>query len=251
MTTHPEHDLLSAYVDGDLDAAEQRTVDTHLAGCDEARALLRAIRATVADLALIDMPAMDPQVGFAIRSGLARERKLATRSKRYTWIAGAAAASLVAIFSVAIVANGNNDSARTLGGGTAATAPDLLALGDLSEQSVNEVLQGYVRENFTMEAAGGSPARDDAAGTGLAAEPETQPYGTTQDAATFAQCLRTIERESAAARLVRSLAATYKGEPAYLLIFEIPADRPERVEIWVTTRDTCETRYFAQERVTR
>lgn len=254
MTPHSEHELLSAYADGELDAAERRSVDSHLAGCAEARTILDAIRGTLADMALLDEPAMDPQAGFAIRSALARERKLSSRGRRYAWVSGAAAAAIVAVFSVAVL-NGD-DAGRSTGGAAAdASRPQLLAEGNLDESSVGGVLRAYLSERF---GAGASAAEDSSAAvtaggsgeqvqTSALTGPNTKAYraGSREDR-TFGECIRAIERESDSVRLVRSLAGTYKDEPVYILLFEVPATDPERVEMWVTTRDTCAVRYFTQ-----
>ncbi|HVL90690.1 MAG TPA: zf-HC2 domain-containing protein [Actinomycetota bacterium] len=254
MTTHPEHEQLSAYADGELGATERVAVEAHLAACGKAREMLAAIRATLADFAALDEVEMDPQVGFAIRSALARERKLSSRTRRYAWAGGAAAAALVGILSFAILGGGPNP-ARDASGAGLGGGPQLMAMEDLDEDSALRVLETYVQENYAFPGARGDMGGDDAAAetavlTHAPPAPEIQAYSAA-DATTFADCIRTIERESDSARLVRSIAATYKGEPVYVLIFEIPAERPDRVEMWITARDSCETRYFSQANVNR
>lgn len=257
MMAHAEHDLLSAYADGELDVAERRTVEAHLATCPAARDLLEAIRATLADFAALDPVEMDPQVGFAIRSALARERKLSSRSRRYAWAGATAAAALIGIVSFAILGGGQNAARDAGGGATTMSAPELLVTEDLDEESALRVLETYVQENFAFPEAAAGMGGDSADDVNGSAESLKAPPAPAMrayqgaDASTFTECIRTIERESDSVRLVRSIAATYKGEPVYLLIFEIPAGRPDRVEMWITAQSNCETRYFSQANVNR
>lgn len=241
MTSHPEHDLLSAYADGESDARERAVLEAHLSSCGEARAVLGAIRATLDDLALMDEPQMDPQVSFAIRGAVARERKLSGRGRRYGWATGAAAAALIGV--VAFMTFGpERGTVDGVSGGT--SAPQAFSDENYTKGTVGAVLDelaaeygpGSAKRNDTTAAA---PAADSGAGTEVfSAESADQ---------NFAECLTTIERESDSARLVRSLAARFEGNAVYLLMFEVPAKNPKRLELWVVSRGTCDIRYFTQE----
>lgn len=246
MTSHPEHDLLSAYADGETDAHERATIESHLATCAEARELLAAIRSTLRDLDAAGEPEMDPQVSFAIRAALARERKLAGRGRRYAWAAGAAAAALIGVVGFVTLRPDGAALDRTSGAGGA-------ALEAFSDQNYTKDSAGSLLQSEASKHAGGrsaatttemtageaGPAEDSAAAAGQFSAKQADDVG-------FRECLLTIEREPKDANLVRSIAARFEGEPVYLLLFEVPAGKPTRLELWVVARSGCDVRYFVQ-----
>lgn len=247
MTSHPEHDLLSAYADGETDASERAAVESHLASCPDARALLGAIRSTLHDLDAVGEPPMDPQVSFAIRAAVARERKLAGRGRRYGWAAGAAAAALIGVVGFVTLRPDGATPDRTTGG-AGAVALEALADQNYTKDSAGTLLQsmasdyGSARAATTTEMSAEAPPQDSAASG-------AQFSGSSADQTGFRDCLVTIERESKDANLIRSIAARFEGEPVYLLMFEVPAGKPVRLELWVVARAGCEIRYFVQRKI--
>src|ERR1051326_4393796 len=103
MTTHAELEQLSAYVDGELTQHESVAVEAHVATCAECTSVLAAIRATLAALGALDEPTPSPQDSWALRSAIAKERRIASRGKRMWWLSGAAAAVAVGILTFALV----------------------------------------------------------------------------------------------------------------------------------------------------
>lgn len=245
MTSHPEHDLLSVYADGDADAHERTAVEAHLASCADARTLLAAIRSTLQDLDAIGEPEMDSQVSFAIRSAVARERKLAGRGRRYGWAAGAAAAALIGVVGfVALRPDGATPDRTT--GGAGAVALEALADQNYTKDSAGSLLQSLASEYSDARTAATTTEMNAEAPPQDSAASGAQFSGGSADETGYRDCLMTIERESKDANLRRSIAARFEGEPVYLLLFEVPAGKPTRLELWVLARADCEVRYFTQ-----
>ena len=100
MSGH-ERERLSAYLDGELPAAERAEVAAHLAVCPECAELLAAFAAVDEEAGSLPAEAPDGYFeGFAARvtARLAAERPLATRSRRLpAWTWAAAAALLLAV----------------------------------------------------------------------------------------------------------------------------------------------------------
>ncbi len=105
MTNHPG-ELLSAYLDGELDPGEQRTVLDHLGGCAACQAELGGLDA--ARSAVRSLPMLEPPPFV-----LAPDPVAAVVPLRHRWsvrIAAAAAAAIVGVASVGAV-RGNSDAA--------------------------------------------------------------------------------------------------------------------------------------------
>lgn len=86
--THPG-DLLTGYLDGEVSAAERRSVADHLAGCDACGELLQDLRETrslLRSLPLLDLPLP------ALRSGLRRSRRPSV-----AWAVSGVAAAMLAL----------------------------------------------------------------------------------------------------------------------------------------------------------
>lgn len=272
MSPHSEHELLSAYADGALTDAERVAVERHLAACAEARSVLGAIRATLSDLAGLDDPEIDAQVSWAIRSAVARERRLTGRARRWSWAAGAAAASVVAVLAFTLAARDGGPGARSAAGtATLAEAPRPGA--DYDEASAQGLLQNLFAGRFALaldassegvaaravEPAGAAAGEDQASPEALSAPPAPEPDTFTVQAAKrtasqkrFRECVAAVEKTSKQPPgLLLAFEATYKRETAYFLFFEVPAAEPNRLELWVLAADSCEVRYFAQAKLSR
>lgn len=88
--------LLSSYVDGQVSPRQSRQVEEHLSGCDECRAELESLRATVALLQAL--PQLDLPRSFALASPPMPARARPT----YFWATGLAT-SVAALLLVAVV----------------------------------------------------------------------------------------------------------------------------------------------------
>jgi hypothetical protein len=69
---HPSQRALSRYVDGDLDAAGQRSVEEHVRCCERCTRLLDSLAATVAALGALP-PASSPEIADSVISALRAE----------------------------------------------------------------------------------------------------------------------------------------------------------------------------------
>src|SRR5437660_8141806 len=98
MSTHPDPEQLSAYVDGELTGDERDDLEQHLTGCSDCSATLRALRATLADMRALPAPVPSEQEAWALRAAIAKARKRpATRYQRWAIAAGSVAAVAIAV----------------------------------------------------------------------------------------------------------------------------------------------------------
>ena len=265
MNPHAELDLLSAFLDGELDASERERVERHLPACSECRTTLDALRATVADLATLPLPEPTPQDSWALRSAIRRERRPVRRWQRLAMAAGGVAAAAVATLAIALGPGGGdaNGPARALnaergtldksavaGGGS---GPVYLQAGNYDQASAHAELLSVAR----LISPGAAPSEAAGAGTSTTA-PNAFIYAAAADSS--AQPPSTLSRERApvddierCADVVRSSShaylqpiqyevATYENKPAFLLFFY----SQERYELWVMQRSDCAVLYFAQ-----
>ncbi len=264
MTLHPAPEQLSAHIDGELLGRERATLETHLAGCAECAGIVAALQATLGDLDGLKDPQMDEGAAWSIRSGVARERRLAGRGRRRAWAAGAAAASVAGLLALTIASTQGRpgDGPRA-----AADSADLA----LTESVVNydeaslQALLGQEAAGTRVRNYSGAQAQVPAgsAGGGSDASVETRSEassardalsafaladGDQQQAAT---CLDTIRSAGQRTQLLEVTAARFKDEPVFLYFFRVPADKPERIELWVLTRAGCQVRYFRQAKISR
>lgn len=98
---HPG-DLLSAYLDGELDTSERPAVRGHLAACGDCRAELESIAS--ARSALRSLPTL-PAPAELIPAP--RVTSLASRRSRWRVVTAAAAVAAAAVFGVAAVRGGD------------------------------------------------------------------------------------------------------------------------------------------------
>jgi hypothetical protein len=256
MITHRELEQLSAYLDGELPERERAVLEAHLERCGSCARVLASLRATQADLALLEAPVRDPRDSWALRAAIAKERKLARARTRWSWAAGAAAASLIAVALAVSLRGGGPETAGTAAsfalahGGSATLNEVAVDYDEASAQAALARLSG--RDAFAAGAEAGPGA-----GTAVAPAPPAQPL-TTGDAPAdrsaaipskpVEECARAIAASTAERLAVREFrGASFKGTPAYLLFFEAPAGDPERIELWIVARVDCDILYFAQD----
>lgn len=97
--SHPDPELLSAYLDGEVDPAEAASVAGHLPGCE-------ACRLALGDLAdarslVRHLPMVDPGLSEMSTSELAVVVPLRRgRRRKAVWVSAAAAAALVAVLGL-------------------------------------------------------------------------------------------------------------------------------------------------------
>lgn len=233
------HDELSAYLDGELDHAARAAVDAHLPGCASCRATLDALRATIADLALLSEPEPSAFESQMLRRRLQRERARPARLVR-----AAAAVSAAAAVLAGIVVISNQPALDGSGGKTLdASGPTARTYGGLVPQD-----RDYTAAEVKMlldppapASTGGSAVHPQA---DLMKEEADDAYTTGDDDA-VARCASAIGVTDAYS-LQTAIAARFRGEPVLILVYAVADDDDPRREVWVLTRDDCTVRYFAQ-----
>src|SRR5439155_5094897 len=104
MSTHPDPEQLSAYIDGELTGTDRDDLEQHLTGCSDCSATLRGLRATVADMRAMPSPVPSEQDNWALRSAIAKaQRRPAERYKRFAAAASGIAAALVVIAVLSVI----------------------------------------------------------------------------------------------------------------------------------------------------
>ncbi len=144
MTCRTIAELLSPYLDGELDPARRLAVDGHLRGCPACRAALQAQRRL--DAALRQLPAPDPAPSF----GAEVMGRLAGPRRRWQPLPAAAYLLLfAAVFSAGFFLS---DRAPAVAG---SPAPAEISLGDaLAESRSMELLAVHDQTLAAIEEAG-------------------------------------------------------------------------------------------------
>jgi hypothetical protein len=263
MKTHSEQDLLSAFVDGELTEREQVTLEAHLASCADCRGVLDALRATLGDLASIPEAVPSQRDSWALRSAIAKERRLDRRGRRWYLISGGAAAALVAILAFALstgTPGADGAGVRALGRG-ALSGPELMFNStNYTGASARQVLLGFsstspdwllLDQQAKLRAGGSGGTRgtettgEFAITAGESTSEQHAPAYAADEEASLARCVDTVTGSTQKTMTPRYYeAASFDGRPAFLLIFEIP--EAKRLELWVLLRDSCETKFWAQ-----
>ena len=263
MSQHDELDLLSGYLDDELDQAERSRVDAHLPGCAECRETLTALRATVADLKTLPEPAPTEQDSWALRSAISRARKPSKVWQRALFASGAAAAALVAIIAVTHQ-------------GTKTARPDASTLALSNGQAVQlygdaQNFDALGAHNYFLSVIGvGSPtgapvpaelpanAPTTTAKSGGSANQEARSFAAYDSALSSAapvdattrrqlnRCVRVVRGQTQELLTpFRYETSRYNSTDAFFLIFRSPS----RYEFWVMSRASghlCDVLYFAQ-----
>jgi hypothetical protein len=259
MSQHDELDLLSAYLDGELDGAERARVDAHLPGCAECRDTLTALRDTVADLKTLPEAVPSEQDSWALRSAIARARKPSKTWQRVLFASGAVAAALVAIIAV-------THQGSTNGHGTLASAAD----GAVPLYGDGQNFDALGAHNYFLSIIGvpaptgaqvpaALPASGAARNSNSAAPKQGVEEFSTFDTALSStvpidsttrrqldRCVRIVRAQTQELLTpFRYEISSYNSTPAFFLIFRATA----RYEFWVMSRSTahvCDVLYFAQ-----
>jgi len=263
MNPHDELDLLSLYLDGELDASDRARLDAHVPSCAECRATLIGLQATVADLRTLSEPIPTPQDSWALRAAIRRARSPMRKWQRVSWAAGAVAAAAIVFAAVTLPgSNRTQDLASGALQGESASGVPIYQSG----QNLSAIdAQGRLLELVGITGrSGGTPAptapMDAGAGTGAGptenqakndtasvVTPADAAYslyaGTADDHAAIDRCVSVV-RDSTQEFLepLRYEIATYESKPSFLLFFRSSA----RYELWVVSRSDCTVLYFGQ-----
>lgn len=255
MSPHDELDLLSGYLDGELEDSDRVRLEAHLPSCAECRTTLDALRATIADLNALPEPIPTEQDSWALRSAIARARRQPKRWQKAAMAAGTAAAALIAF--VAVTQNG--DGGRSSGGAGAqfaesgASAPVLSVAGNYTKETAQAHLLEVAGITSDTRAIVGAPGSGPQGTSGFKsrATPTVETYDAML-ASRIAEDARPPELDrcidvvrSSTQRFLEPVVyevATFESKPAFLLFFRTP----DRYELWVVTRPGCETLFFSQ-----
>ncbi|MGH2795449.1 MAG: anti-sigma factor family protein [Actinomycetota bacterium] len=253
MNPHDELELLSSYLDEELDASERARLDTHMTSCVECRETLVALQATIADLKALPEVAPTPQDSWALRAAIRRARSPMRKWQRISYAAGAVAAAAIA-FVVMTLPGDNGGRGTALQAESASAVPVFQSgqnLQPVDAQARLLSLAGVTTQRDAISApvpaAGGvtEGTTTDTAGKVVAPQPESySAYAATpDDRAAIERCVM-VARESTQEFLepLRYEIATFESKPAYLLYFR----SGERYELWVVQRSDCEVLYFSQ-----
>jgi len=278
---HPE-ELLAAYVDGELDDAERRAVEAHLAACARCREDVELARASVARLRAL--PELEAPAGAASRalaeaSGGGRAAAAAARPPRWArWIPAAAAAVLVAVVAVvALKPSGGSSEASNRNlftpaeGGAAAIAPSATAVpvpapNADAQRALNAALTSGVRlepldldytsdeiRKLTDESADryrGAQVPKAKGTASFSAADSTPVQGTVAKSALA--CVESQVAPTATDALVRLIQARYEDAPAYVAVFvhaPAPGKTANEVLVWVVRQNGCTIANFAYRRL--
>lgn len=237
-------ETLSAFIDGTLDARGVAEVEAHLHACAACRAEAAALRATLTDLGSLARPVLAETDLARLRIGLEKAR----RRGGGPWnkmTAVAAAFVLIAGGTIALTRGGSDPSRDR--SATLAAAPTDVQDVDYAEDSARSLLTETAAQKSAMESApavGALPATglaESGAGNADAAE-------AVDHTARIAECEATFLGDDNVIR-ERRIVARYQGEPAYLLTYRVPADKPTHLELWVLGIDDCGVRFFAEEKL--
>lgn len=257
MNPHDELELLSSYLDGELDASERSRLDTHMTTCADCRATLAGLRATIADLKALPEPVPSPQDSWALRAAIRRARSPLRKWQRISYAAGAVAAAAIA-FVVMTLPGDNGGRGTALQAESAGGVPVFQSGQNLQAVDAQARLLALAtglptqRDAISAPAGGAAPLAgptNEAAAdtTAKVVTPEAESYSaysvTTDDRAAIERCVK-VARESTQEFLepLRYEIATFESKPAYLLYFR----SGERYELWVVQRSDCEVLYFSQ-----
>lgn len=247
--THPEHDLLTGFVDGELSERELSTVETHLEGCVTCATVLEDVKQTRALLRTLPQP----EISELHRKQLWREINRARRAPANLWRAlvavGGTAAAIVAFVGITML--GTNKDSSVL-------ASEVTIENTASNYSAAD-LELWVIDRDTaplaLEASGVS--KDDATATPTPSNPTVSaapasplPSGVAAPEANNGALIARCESEfkpggDDGAKALRYVIGSFEGTPAFLLAYETPRDKPTRIEIYAIAVDDCRVLYRA------
>jgi hypothetical protein len=252
MSTHPDHEQLSAYIDGELAGADRDDLEQHLTGCSDCSSTLRALRATVADMRALPSPVPSEHDRWALRSAIAKARRRpAERYRR--WVVGAGSAAAVAAAIVGVLSLSHNKTNATFGQtGAGANSPAMAAplappairiddtnYNSTSARSLLDSIVGTVPANGPAPQAEAS-TRTTSSGTKAFSSADRAAFG-----APIAACERyVLSSGSGGARPLAYIVGRYESTPAFFLIYSVVVGGKTKTEMWVVRRSDCFIRLF-------
>ena len=267
MSTHPDPEQLSAYVDGELTGADRDDLEQHLTGCSECSSTLRGLRATLADMRAMPAPVPSEQESWALRSAINKARK--RPAKRYRqWVT--AVGAVAAVFGLIVVLANTKTASSTFSHTGTEVAPAIPAPGQAQDLSLIQVdPTNYTRAtapqliaapatflsptygNQTSPSAAPTAVNGTTAGSGGAASRHNSALQAKQ-LASYLSAIQGCEQQSlppATNRTpLRYVVGTFESTPAFFLIYSVPAGSETKLELWVVQRKDCFIRFFVPPR---
>lgn len=249
MEAHHEAELLSAYIDGELDDADRGPLEAHLSTCASCRATLEALRATVADLAALPEPDFTEQDAWRLRAAISRARQ--PRRTRVAMAMGGIAAAVVTALAITVNVTGG-------GGEFAANEAPARQADDFGGLAADSPMTAETADGYTADSARewfralSLPGNEEEAATLLAersAETDTAdtlPPPAAQDEALrsrdVARCDATIRASGAASgALIVTEPVTYDSAPAIFLVYLTTDERDRRIyRFFVARTSDCQ-----------
>jgi len=263
MSTHPDPEQLSAYIDGELTGTDRDDLEQHLTGCSECSATLRGLRATVADMRSLPAPVPSEQDLWALRSAIAKARRgPAERYRRWVVGAGGAAAVAAAIVGVLILNHNTtnstfgktNQSSHLAAAPSSSTRPSIeIDPANYNATTARQLLVS-LRDTFGVPQAFAPAAPAISGGAQGGGGTTTITNGATKaassaDQRTYAPQIATCERDvfsrgSGGARALAYIVGRYESTPAFFLIYSVVVSGKTKTEMWVVQQSNCYIRLF-------
>jgi len=248
MSTHPDPEMLSAYVDGQLDGAERDDLEQHLTGCSDCSSTVRAIRATLADMRALPAPVPSEQDSWRVRAAITKARKRPAQRYRL-WVASASVAA--AVIAVVVITTGKTTSptgntgkvfAPTEARGAAPIPTPEIISSDFSESSA----KGLVFNTLAAPAASPNVPPGPSAAGDTASDTTTNAYSaalgryTTQ----IQGCESKIFGGESMPTPFRYVVARYEKTPAFFLVYTVGSGDNAKLEMYVVQQKDCYIRLF-------
>lgn len=239
--SHIDPELLSAYLDHELNSAELAQADGHLVSCSECAELLDSMKFATSAVRGLEEPVM-PELH---RKQLFKEINRARRAPANKWRAlvavGGTAASVVAFAGLMMIGGGAGPNvaageAEIQRDGSSWTAEDLNSL--LAPALIEAAPQAATGKGSTD--AEGRPAAAASSDIAEPAEDSMAQYSEVNHGARIAHCESSIKPGGQAGAIaVRYIIAEYEGTPAYILLYDVPRKKPTGKQLFVVAQADC------------
>ena len=259
MSTHPDPEQLSAYIDGELSDDGRDDLERHLTRCPDCSATLRALRATLADMRALPAPVPSEQESWALRAAINKARKRpATRYRRWTAAAAGVAAVAAAIVVFATVGQTNKSTfGETTDAQQRAAAPQESQLSLIEVDPTNYsrasasrlVFGGPIGAIPKAEATLGPTAPLSRSATGRAGSSGFESAATEAQKASYLTAIQGCERQvltsnTSNLHASRYIVGTFERTPVFFLIYSVTSGTKTKFELWVVQRSDCYIRFF-------
>jgi anti-sigma factor RsiW len=267
MSTHPDPEQLSAYIDGELTGDERDDLEQHLTGCSECSATLRALRATVAEMRALPAPVPSEQESWALRAAITKARKRpATLYGRWTVAVGGVAAIAITVVALANIGHKNPTVFGETASGSGAAPKSALAADsaaslieidgtNYTHASASQLLNAPTPQAAPMAPSATSPTA--VAGRlgapGAASHTSNGAPITDAQRAAYLTAIQGCEKQvlpntTSILTPLRYIVGTYERTPVFFLIYQVPSGSETKIELWVVQRADCYIRFFVPPR---